>query len=280
MGLAPLAGASTSYQLAGGVLYTLDGNANRRTTTAWSLNPVRRRWSVSTPLQLDASGTVIHDDAATLARAGDQLLESSAAGTTVIDPATGRIRWSTAMPLVTGGGSSAVVQDAEFAAGTVYDQSSGAPGPLYFSADGVPHTRPPERTVVRGLDLATGRERWRHTEPGSVYAVPVGGAGDGYLVISAGRRELLDGGTGAVVRAQPVPRTAGDFYPDVIGDVVLMAAGRSLRAVSLRTFATRWQRTESIGVRADEGSCLGLLCDTGRDAVTVLDPDTGAARWT
>jgi hypothetical protein len=184
------------------------------------------------------------------------------------------------MPLVTGGGSSAVVQDAEFAAGTVYDQSSGAPGPLYFSADGVPHTRPPERSVLRGLDLATGRERWRHTEPGSVYAVPVGGAGDGYLVISAGRLELLDGGTGAVVRAQPVPRTAGDFYPDVIGDVVLMAAGRSVRAVSLRTFATLWQRTESIGVRADQGSCLGLLCDTGQDAITVLDPDTGAARWT
>src|SRR4051794_3821211 len=192
MGLAPLAGASTSYQLAGGVLYTLDGNANRRTTTAWSLNPVRRRWSVSTPLQLDASGTVIHDDAATLARAGDQLLESSAAGTTVIDPATGRIRWSTAMPLVTGGGSSAVVQDAEFAAGTVYDQSSGAPGPLYFSADGVPHTRPPERTVLRGLELATGRERWRPTAAGSVDPGPGrgtrGARGGGFGLRGAGRR--------------------------------------------------------------------------------------------
>ncbi len=279
-GLAPLAGASTSYQLVGGTLYTLDGNANRRTTTAWSLNPLHKMWSLSTALQLDDSGTVIHDDAATLSRIGPHLLLRSGSVATVIDPATGRIRWTSKVPLLTGRGTTALVQDARFPAGTEYNQSSGDPGSLYFSAGGVPHTSPPERTVLHGLDLATGRQLWAHTEPGSVYAVPAGDATDGYLVISADRIALLDGRTGAVWRTRVLPPAPGDIFPDVIGDVVLMAFGDSVRAVSLSTFAVLWQHTESIGARADQGSCLGLLCDTGRESITVLDPATGAARWT
>jgi outer membrane protein assembly factor BamB len=279
-GLAPLAGASTSYQLVGDTLYTLDGNANRRTTTAWSLDPLHKMWSVSTALQLDDSGTVIHDDAATLSRVGPYLLLLSGSEATVIDPATGRIRWTSKVPLLTGRGTTALVQDAQFAAGTEYDQSSGDPGSLYFSAGGVPHTSPPQRTVLRGLDLATGRQRWAHTEPGSVYAVPAGDPTDGYLVISADRIALLDGRTGAVRRTRALPRATGDIFPDVIGDVVLMASDGSVRAVSVSAFDFLWQHTESIGARADQGSCLGLLCDTGRDSITVLDPATGAARWT
>ncbi len=279
-GLAPLAGASTSYQLVGGTLYTLDGNANRRTTTAWALDPLRRMWSLSTALELDDSGTVIHDDAATLTRVGPYLLLLSGSDAIVIDPATGRIRWTSKVPLLTGRGTTALVQDARFAAGTEYVQSSGNPGPLYFSANGVPHSSPPEQTVFRGLDLATGRTRWTHAEPGSVFAVPAADVTDGYLVISADRVALLDGRTGAVQRARALPRATGDIFPDVIGDVVLMASGNFVRAVSVSTFATLWQHTESIGAQADQGSCLGLLCDTGRDVITVLDPATGAPRWT
>lgn len=277
-GLAALTGAATSYQLVGGVLYTLDGNANRRTTTAWSIDPVRKRWSVSTPLQLDDSGTVIHDDRTDLSLAGDLLIQHTTAGTTVIDPATGRIRWTSPLPLLTGDGPSGLVQDARFAAGTVYDQSSGAPGALYFSADGVPHTSPPERTVLRGLDLASGRELWRRTEPGAVYVMAAGDTTDTYTVIAAGRAIRLDGRTGAVLRTGPLRRTAGESYPDAIGDVILLSSGPDVQAISRRTFAPLWQHTA--GVPTDQGSCLGLVCDLGPAAITVLDPVTGRARWT
>lgn len=280
-GLAALGGASTSYQLVGGVLYTLDGNSNRRTTTAWGLEPaVHKLWSLSTPLQLDDTGTVIHDDLTTLSVAGRFLVQNGATGITVIDPATGHVRWTSDLPVLTGTATSGLIQVPEFAAGTTYDQSSGAPGQLYFSVSGVPHTSPPERTVLRGLDLATGRERWRRTEPGSVYVTAAGDPTDGYMVISADRVSLLDGRTGAVLRSQTLPRITSESYPDVIGDVVLLATDLTVRAISRTTFAPLWLHTESIGVRADQGSCLGLLCDTGRDTIAVLDPATGAARWT
>jgi hypothetical protein len=275
VGLAQLGGASTSFQLVGGVLYTLDGNADRRTTTAWSLQPLRRLWSQSTALQLDASGTVIHDEPVDLVLAGGNLLQRSPGATTVLDPRTGRVRWRTDTPLLTGSGSTGLRQESTFAPGTVYDESSGDPGPLYFSIDGVPHTQPPERTVLRGLDLTTGRERWRYTESGSVYAVP--GAG-GFVVVSADRITLLSAETGAVLRYRSLPRITGDSYPDVVGDLVLLAYGGTIRALSRSTFAELWRHPDAAGA-TDEGSCLGLLCTVERNGITVLDPSTGDPSW-
>jgi outer membrane protein assembly factor BamB len=236
-------------------------------------------WSLSTALQLDATGTVIHDDSASLFPIGNRLLLRSTAGTTVIDPGTGRVLWSTAAPVLDGNGGTGVVQETTFAPNTVYDESSGDPGPLYFSLDGIPHTRPPERTVLRGLDLATGRERWRHTERGSVYVVPPGPGAAGFVVISADRITMLSADTGTAVRYRALPKITADSYPDVVGDMVLLPYDGTVRALSLRTFDLMWQHPDRIGLAADRGSCLDLLCDIERSGITVLDPATGDPRW-
>jgi outer membrane protein assembly factor BamB len=283
-GLVPLGGAATSFQLVGGVLYTLDGNANRRTTTAWSLRPLRKLWSVSSGLQLDPSGTVIHDNGARVTAVGTNLLQQSSTGTTILDARTGTVRWRSPVPVLAYSGGVAVVQETRFAPGTLYDQSSGDPGPLYWSADGVPHTRPPEHTVLHGIDLATGRERWAVAEPGSVFVVSAGGDATGFVVIAADRLAMLAAATGAVVRQRALPPTTGDSYPEIVGGLLILSHGVSdtgtgtATAFALDSFEPRWRRTESGDIGAAAG-CSELLCDAERGGLAVLDPRTGAPRW-
>lgn len=284
-GLIRLAAASTAYQLVGGLLYTLDGNGDRRTTTAWSLHPLRRLWSVSTDPQLDPLGTVIQDGTSVVAADGYTLLQSGN-GTTVIDPRSGIVRWTSRAPLAAHSGDTGVVQETRFAPGTEYDQSSGDPGPLYFSEDGVPHTRAPERTVLRGLDLATGRERWAVQEPGSVFVVSAGGDATRFLVISSERVALLAAATGAVLRERALPRFAGGdvSYPEIVGDLLLLrhdvsdVGAGTATAFGLDTLERRWQVTEPIQ-DGTGGSCVGLPCEQERNGLAVLDPATGVARW-
>jgi len=285
-GLVPLAGASTSYQLLGGLLYTMDGNANRRTATAWSTDPPRRLWSVSTELQLDPSGSVIRDGGSTMVLAGAYTLQQSATSTTVIDPRSGRIRWSSPVPVLAHSGGTGIVPETTFPAGTEYDQSSGDPGPLYWSADGVPYTQPPDRTVLHGLDLATGRERWTVTQRGSVYVVPAGGDATGFVVVAAGRLALLAADTGAVVRERALPRFAGTdvSYPEIVGDLLILrhdvvrTGAGTATAFGLDTFEQRWQVREP-GDTGDHSFCIGLPCEREPGGLAVLDARSGVTRW-
>jgi outer membrane protein assembly factor BamB len=284
-GLIPVAGPSTSYQQVGGLLYTLDSDSGRRTTTAWSMRPVRKLWSVSTPLQVDASGSILHDGGALVASGRYTLLQASN-GVTVIDPATGRIRWTAPQPTFVDDGQVAVVQQVEFAPGTEYDQSSGDPGPLYFSETGVPHNQPPERTVLHGLDLGTGRERWTVSERGAVYVVPASGDATGFLLVTADRLAVLASDTGAVVREHALPRFAGGdvSYPEVMGDLLILrhdvseTGAGTATVFGLDTLTQRWQVTE-VSRDGSSGACLGLPCEEDRDGLAVLDPATGAPLW-
>jgi putative pyrroloquinoline-quinone binding quinoprotein len=284
-GVVPLAGASTSYQLVGGLLYTLDGNAGRRTTTAWSLYPVRKLWTVSTALQLDSSGSVIQDGASLSAAGGYTLLQASD-GTTVIDPRSGQIRWASRAPFVAYDGDVGIVQRTEFPPGTEYDQSSGDPGPLYWSEDGVPHTQPPDHTALRGLDLGTGRVRWTVSERGSVYVVPALGDATGFVVIAADRLSALAADTGAVLRAQALPHFASSdiSYPDLMGEVLILrhdvsdTGAGTATAFGMDTLEQRWQVTEP-PQDGGAGGCLGLPCERDGDRVAVLDPATGVPLW-
>jgi hypothetical protein len=284
-GLVPLAGASTSYQLVGGLLYTLDGNANRRTITAWSMDPVRRLWSVSTALQLDPSGTVIQDGAS-LTTTGRYTLLLASNGTTVIDPRSGLIRWTSRVPFLAYRGDVGIAAQTDFPAGTQYDESSGNPGPLYWSEDGVPHTQPPRRTVLRGLDLGTGRVRWTVSERGSVFVVPAVGDTSGVVVIAADRLSLLDADTGALVRERALPRFDGNdiSYPELIGQVLILrhniseTGAGTATAFGLDTLEQRWQVTEPTQ-DGGGGTCLGLPCEHERNRLAVLDQATGAPRW-
>jgi hypothetical protein len=283
VGLVPLAGASTSYQLVDGVLYTLDGNANRRTTTAWALHPLRRLWNVSTDLQLDESGTVIHDSGATLAATGGHLLLQSEIGATVVDPASGTVRWSTRASVIAYSGGTGVVQQTVFPPGTEYDQSSGDPGALYWSADGRPHTEPPERTIVHGVDLSTGRDRWTLEERGSVYVVPATGDSPGFVVIAADRLIRLAADTGAVIR-QRAHASAEVAYPEIVGDLLILrhdvsgSGAGTATAFDLSTFERRWEIAEPED-RDQNGFCTGLICERGAGGLAVLDPVSGAPAW-
>jgi outer membrane protein assembly factor BamB len=283
-GLVPLDSPATTYQLVGGLLYTIDSNDDHRTTTAWSMDPVRKLWSVSTPRQVDESGSVIQDGASVGVSGGYTLLQSSS-GITIVDPKTGRIRWRAPQLTFVDDGEVAVVQRTEFAPGTLYDQSSGDPGPLYFSEDGVPHDQPPERTVLHGFDLGTGRERWTVSEPGSVYVVPAAGDGSGFVLVTADRLALLASDTGAVVREHALPHfAAGDIsYPEVMGDLLILrhdisdTGAGTATMFGLDTLTQRWEMTEA--GRDGGGSCVGLLCGQDGDRLAVLDPATGAPRW-
>lgn len=275
-GLVPLTGAGVSFQLVGGVLYAIDGNDNRRTTTAWSVHPLRKLWSRSDNLQLDPSGTVIRDPGAALSLVGGDLLQRSGSEVTVLDPATGRIRWSSPVPLLDQAGGTGIVQETDFAPGTEYDQESGDPGQLYFSADGVPHTRPPERTVLRALDLTTGRERWRMVERGSVLVNAAGSAR--YVVVAADGMSLVDGASGTVVRQHAVPGREVTF-PEAVGDLLIVRQfPDQITAFGLDTLEQRWQINEAAD-DIDVGSCTGLVCRGGTRGTAVLDSRTGAPIW-
>jgi hypothetical protein len=284
-GLVPLAGPSTSYQLVGGLLYTLDDDAGRRTTTAWSLHPVRKLWAVSTALAVDAAGSVIHDGASLSAAGGYTLLHASDR-TTVIDSRSGRIRWASSAPFVAENSDVGIVQRTEFPPGTEYDQSSGDPGVLYWSEDGVPHIQPPDHTVLSGLDLGTGRVRWTASERGSVYVVPALGDATGFVVIAADRLSSLAADTGAVLRARALPRFAGSdiSYPELMGEVLILrhdvsATGAgTATAFGMDTLEQRWQVTEQ-AQDGGSGSCQGLPCEQEGDRLAVLDPATGVPLW-
>jgi len=284
-GLVPLAGPTTSYQLVGGLLYTLDGNAGLRTTTAWSLHPVRKLWTLSTPLAVDSAGSVIQDGAS-LSAAGRYVLLHASDGTRVIDSRSGRIRWTSRSPLASDNGGVGIIQQTEFPPGTEYDQSSGDPGPLYWSEDGVPHTQPPDHTVLRGLDLGTGRVRWTVSERGSVYVVPALGDATGFVVIAADRLSWLATDTGAVLREQPLPRFAGSdiSYPEPMGEVLILrhnvsdTGAGTATAFGMDTLEQRWQVTEP-AQDGGSGSCLGLPCEQDGDRLAVLDPATGVPLW-
>jgi hypothetical protein len=150
----------------------------------------------------------------------------------------------------------------------------------------VPHTRPPERTVLRGLDLATGRQLWTVEERGSVFVVPVAGDSTRLVMLAADRLALLAADTGAVVRARTLPRFAyGDVsYPEVVGGLLLLrhdladSGGGTATAFALDTFEQRWQVREPVA-NGDTGTCEGLPCEPEPGGLAVLDPRSGAARW-
>jgi outer membrane protein assembly factor BamB len=281
LGRVPMAGASTWFQLVGGAVYAIDGNANRRTVTAWAVRPPRRLWAVSTPLKLDPSGTVIQDAPPVVMPAGAVTVLRYGDETIVLDAATGQVRWRTDVPLLAYRDGVGVTQETRFAPGTEYDQASGKPGELFFSADGVPHTQPPITTVLHGLDLATGTELWTITEPGALSVAPGAEKAPGFVVITSGRLTLRAATTGAVIQERALPRRT-IAYPEVVGALLILRYARSIgeaahsSAYALAGLAHRWDRDVD---EAEFADCVDLPCVAHDGAQIVLDPRTGAERW-
>jgi hypothetical protein len=285
-GSLPLAGPDTSFQVLGDRLYTMDTAGDQRVTTAWTMTPVRRLWTAKTPLAKDStSGAIIHDGSAYLSGAGAYTLLQSSVGTTVLDVATGAVRWGTRSPVLATSDGVGVVQETQFRPDTLYDQASGNPGPLYWSATGQPHTEPPEKTTLQGFDLASGRALWFADVPGSVYVVPAPGDATGFVVVAADGLTERAPTTGAVLRHHPLSRTAGSdiSYPDVDGDLLLLRHdapdGSSVAtAYALDTLAPRWQLTEPPAT-GNGSTCTDLPCREDANGLTVLDPVRGVPLW-
>ncbi|AEV87976.1 hypothetical protein ACWT_6965 [Actinoplanes sp. SE50] len=269
-------------ELAGGRVYTVGTAGADPVVTAWSTDdPPRRLWSVRAPV--GAGPGVVPPSSVTVRPAGDVALLTAGVATTAVDAASGRIRWSSPIAVtVLAGSGIGVTVDRVFRAGTVYDQASGAPGPLYFSATGEPHTEPPLRTDVRGLDLADGHTVWTVAPGGAVTVDQVPGPDPAVLITSSARLSLVSGRTGEPVRQADLPRLSGHGPAGgaLLGDVALVSYQNPGRQVAYRarTLQRLWSRPVPDLV-ADPADCQGVLCDGGHGNLRVLDPGTGQARW-
>jgi outer membrane protein assembly factor BamB len=283
-GLLPPIGDDSPFLLAGDQIYTITSTRGTRTATAWLLGrQPRKLWSTSFPART-AGPDDVGFSRIDAERAGDVVLLSDGPSTTVLDARTGRVRWSVPVPVTPLGGSGvAVAQLQDFRPGTLYDQDSGEPGSLYFSSTGQPHTEPPRRTEVRGVDLATGATVWSVPESGSVNVLPAPHGVSEVLILSSGRLERRDAKTGAVrrqVALAPIEgqRPAGGELVDGTLLVYFGLFGGQQVAYDPGTLGRRWARAVP-EVLLDPPSCGNVLCYGGRATLDVLDPATGKARW-
>ncbi len=288
LGLVPSsAGVDAPIQLAGGRLFTIAPAGDRRVLTAWEPRPEPARvWSTDLPPDGTTSPGGVFSPLR-VRQHGDVVLVTTGPATTALDSRTGRIRWTTPSRVtvgeggIVGDGGTGLVTERIFRDGTLYDQDSGDPGMLYFSADGQPHTEPPIRTEVRGIDLDTGRVRWTAAPSGSATVDLVPGEQPAVLITASDRLTLHDARTGGLLRETALPRHggAGPSTSDVIGDVALVGYDEAeLRAgYDTRTLEPLWTRPAR--AEMDPPSCTGLLCAGSRDATAVLDSRTGRTAW-
>jgi hypothetical protein len=282
----PPVGAETQSRLAGDRVYTVASSGGLRIATAWQAeSPPRRLWTVRLAARVSGPDTVGYGGVEARP-AGDVVLLSDGPQTTVVDARTGAVRWTSPVGITQlGSGRIGLVQNQVFRPGTAYDQDSGAPGMLYFSSTGEPHTEPPIRTEIDGVDLRTGKAVWTASVPGSINVFTTRGDAPAVLVLASDRLERLAGETGAVEHSRPLPkigadRPAGGKLTDGLlvvryGDYAFDGQEVGYAADSLDH---RWQRPVT-AVLLDPPGCGDLLCAGPRSALDVLDPATGRAAW-
>lgn len=282
---APL-GSEAPFQLTGGRVYTTERAGKDRITVAWSLTgPPHELWRVPIPAR-DTDPDEISWGGPDARQVGGLVLLADGLGTTIVDAGTGERRWASPVgvsPLPDG--RTGIVQDNEFRDGTLYDQASGAPGMLFFAATGEPHTEPPLRTVVRGVDLATGRTLWTRSAAGSVNVMVAPGSTPAVLMLSSDRLQRIDGVSGKIagsVALAPLDG-AGPIGGELVDGLMMVYYGHDGAVVrqvaySAETLGRSWSG-ELPEVLLDRGSCDGLHCAGGRRPLDVLDPRTGRPRW-
>jgi outer membrane protein assembly factor BamB len=219
---------------------------------AWPLRPGGPRWTARVSgydLRLSRTGTTLVADG------------GGEGGLTVLDARTGRERWH-----VEAGAVTVVLGDR-----------------VAISAPGVDD----EPGELRMADLAGGRTIW--SRPG--YVDLLYASGDHRYLI-----ELEPWGVGATVYAAADgrvllrgrdlgidPKLWGVLQPEpftavaVVGDRLIVYGPDAVSAFRVADLAPLW-RTPVKSPLAVSG-CGGALCAGGADGLTVLDPETGAIRW-
>ncbi|WP_067504797.1 PQQ-binding-like beta-propeller repeat protein [Actinoplanes sp. TFC3] len=215
------------------------------------------------------------------ARTAGLLVVNVRQSATVLDAATGSVRWNSPTPLQPLDTHTGLVTDEQFRPGTEYDPDSGEPGRLYGTTSEVLHTEPALSTTLRGVDLATGRELWSATVPGSVSSAWTGSA---VVTFSADRITLRSATTGKVLHERVVEGGgSATTWGETAGDTLLVhygAYGESGRVVaySAGSLAERWSMDQPDS-QGSSVTCTGLPCRQSRTEVSVLDPATGAVLW-
>jgi hypothetical protein len=273
VGTVPVTAGDALFAPSENRVYTVTVTGDQRVTTAWDVDPVRQLWSVVVRGNVGGGGYLEP-------LAGGLLLQSEEPETRILDAATGATRWSWPSPVQLLGPRVGMVTESVFAPGTRYDNASGDPGQLYFSPDGQPHTRPPERTELHGVDLATGRRLWTVRERGSVYGMPVLD-GSAVLVMSAKGLEVRDGNTGAALRSQALPQVTSQdvWFPETVGDLLLVRRAGTITGYGIDTLTPRWTGPADTTVEQTSVICMDVPCRQTAEAIAVLDPDTGRVAW-
>jgi hypothetical protein len=250
-------GASSAIG-AGSVFIQLRGAVD-----AYDLDSGVRRWSAPVPGSADQM---------LLAEAAGVLLVSVSdppVGTLALDIRTGRQLWG-----VAGQQTGALLPDQRVA--------------LLYSIG------PPADGQVTGVGVRTGRTLWARPQPRAVaYFGPwLGSSTDPpRLVFEDADRmvEVVDAATGELVvqgelsGVPPPDPTSPENRPaiSVVGDLLLAAYGgdvHRMAAFDLDTLAPQWTAPLP-GGGFFASSCGPVLCVFGTQALTGLDPATGARRW-
>jgi hypothetical protein len=173
-----------------------------------------------------------------------------------------------------------MVEQEHFRSGTEYDEQSGAPGALFFSSSGRPHTEPPQRTDLTGVDLATGRPLWTAGYAGSIYPAKARGRAGTVFVFSSDQLSLRSAVDGKVLVSRPVakPADGASATAETVGDLVLLRRAGVVTAYTMADLDRRWQRDEPEN-QNNYASCTGLPCEKAGPLLAVLDPLTGVPRW-
>ncbi|WP_341719723.1 PQQ-binding-like beta-propeller repeat protein [Micromonospora sp. FIMYZ51] len=140
-----------------------------------------------------------------------------------------------------------------------------------------------EPLVLRAVELASGRQLWSKTMAATwVDYHARDGVVDALVVTtSSGDIEILDPASGQVRHSLPVPddNLAGYQQTSVVDDLlVTVRNSRTVTAYDLDGLTQRWQAVVPL---ADYVSrCGTLLCArVNRGSGQLLDPETGAVRW-
>ena len=275
---------SFDFVASGDRLYLVERpDAGAYRISAWSAGRADLLWEVPAPPLPPLRGDVPANGVEITVTGEDLLIDLPGWTTLALDPETGDTRWLAPTLVQSSGGGLGVRTETRFRPGTEYDPASGDAGALYWSADGLPYTEPPQHTVVYGMDLRSGERLWANDEPGSVRVLPVRGD-DGSVVVAASgklvRRELR---TGAVLHEATLPAARDTLWVEALGDVLIVRRGTWDRGATLTAYAadtlTRlWEISEPAYLNS-EGACYDLPCGADQHGLNVLDPRTGQKLW-